>query len=41
MDNEEEWTCTNCGGPMYHQSHWKYAECDDCGKRENMEQQDE
>ena len=40
-DNEHdheygEWTCDVCGGPMYKQAHWNYAQCDDCGARQEM-----
>ncbi len=31
-----EWTCDVCGGPMYRQSHWNYAQCDDCGARQEL-----
>lgn len=33
----EEWTCSSCGGPMYRQPHWSYGQCDDCGRREDLE----
>ena len=35
-DSEEEWTCDSCGGPMYRQAHWNYAQCDDCGARQEL-----
>jgi len=35
--DEDEWTCTACGGPMYRQPHWHYGQCDDCGRREDLE----
>jgi hypothetical protein len=36
-DHEDaEWTCDRCGGPMYRQLHWGYARCDDCGKRQEL-----
>jgi hypothetical protein len=36
-DHEDgEWTCDVCGGPMYKQAHWNYAQCDDCGARQEM-----
>jgi len=34
--SEEEWTCDMCGGPMYQQAHWNYAQCDDCGARQEL-----
>ena len=43
IDNDEhdheddgEWTCDRCGGPMYKQPHWCYARCDDCGARQEL-----
>ena len=36
-DHEDgEWTCDMCGGPMYQQAHWNYAQCDDCGARQEL-----
>lgn len=35
--DDEEWTCSACGGPMYRQPHWHYGQCDDCGRREKLE----
>ena len=36
-DHEDgEWTCDSCGGPMYRQAHWNYAQCDDCGARQEL-----
>ena len=35
--DEDEWTCSLCGGPMYRQPHWHYGQCDDCGRREDLE----
>lgn len=35
--DDEEWTCSACGGPMYRQPHWHYGQCDDCGRREDLE----
>jgi hypothetical protein len=35
--SEDEWTCDMCGGPMYQQAHWNYAQCDDCGARQELE----
>jgi len=34
---DDEWTCDMCGGPMYRQAHWNYAQCDDCGARQELE----
>ena len=34
--SEDEWTCDMCGGPMYRQAHWNYAQCDDCGARQEL-----
>lgn len=34
--DDEEWTCDLCGGPMYRQAHWNYAQCDDCGERQEL-----
>jgi rubrerythrin len=36
-NDEGEWTCEVCGGPMYRQSHWSYGQCDDCGARQELE----
>ena len=35
--DEGEWCCDSCGGPMYRQAHWNYAQCDDCGARQELE----
>jgi rubrerythrin len=36
-DHEDgEWNCDMCGGPMYRQAHWNYAQCDDCGARQEL-----
>ena len=35
--DEGEWQCDVCGGPMYRQAHWSYAQCDDCGARQELE----
>jgi ribosomal protein L37AE/L43A len=35
-DDEGEWACDSCGGPMYRQAHWNYAQCDDCGARQEL-----
>ena len=38
-DNErsdDEWHCEVCGGPMYRQPHWTYGQCDDCGARQEL-----
>jgi len=35
-EEDSEWTCDRCGGPMYRQPHWGYARCDDCGKRQEL-----
>ena len=35
-EDDSEWTCDICGGPMYRQAHWGYAQCDDCGAREEL-----
>jgi rubrerythrin len=35
-DSDEEWTCDSCGGPMYRQAHWDYGQCDDCGARQEL-----
>lgn len=35
-DEDGEWACDMCGGPMYRQSHWNYAQCDDCGARQEL-----
>ena len=31
-DEDEDDTCSSCGGPMYTQPHWAYSKCDDCGR---------
>ena len=35
--DDDEWTCDVCGGPMYRQPHWNYGQCDDCGARQELE----
>jgi hypothetical protein len=35
-DDDGEWACDMCGGPMYKQAHWNYAQCDDCGARQEL-----
>ncbi len=35
--DDDEPSCARCGGPMYTQPHWGYAQCDDCGRREDKE----
>jgi rubrerythrin len=35
-DDDGEWTCDSCGGPMYKQAHWDYGQCDDCGARQEL-----
>lgn len=40
-DHEDgEWTCDMCGGPMYQQAHWSYGQCDDCGARQELSDDD-
>lgn len=34
--SDEEWCCECCGGPMYRQAHWSYGQCDDCGARQEL-----
>jgi rubrerythrin len=36
-DDDSEWTCDMCGGPMYKQAHWGYGQCGDCGARQELE----
>jgi rubrerythrin len=36
-NDEEEWTCNVCGGPIYAALHWTYGQCDDCGARQELE----
>jgi rubrerythrin len=33
---EGEWTCDVCGGPMYSAAHWNYGQCDDCGAKQEL-----
>jgi len=35
-DEDGEWTCECCGGPMYKQAHWNYGQCDDCGATQEL-----
>ena len=35
-EDDSEWTCDVCGGPMYRQAHWGYAKCDDCGAKHEL-----
>jgi rubrerythrin len=35
-ERSDEWTCDCCGGPMYRQAHWNYGQCDDCGARQEL-----
>lgn len=39
-EEEDEPTCDSCGGPMYRQAHWSYMQCDDCGARQELEEDD-
>lgn len=39
-NDDEEWTCDQCGGPMYRQAHWDYGQCDDCGARQELIDED-
>jgi rubrerythrin len=34
--DDSDWVCDCCGGPMYRQAHWNYAQCDDCGARQEL-----
>jgi rubrerythrin len=34
--SDEDWTCDVCGGPMYSAPHWHYGQCDDCGARQEL-----
>lgn len=34
--SEEDWTCDVCGGPMYSAAHWNYGQCDDCGAKQEL-----
>ena len=36
MEQSDEWVCDCCGGPMYRQAHWNYGQCDDCGARQEL-----
>jgi hypothetical protein len=36
MEQSDEWVCECCGGPMYKQAHWNYGQCDDCGARQDL-----
>ena len=35
-EQSDDWCCDVCGGPMYRQVHWGYAQCDDCGARQEL-----
>lgn len=35
-EQSDEWTCDVCGGPMYSAPHWHYGQCDDCGARQEL-----
>ena len=35
-EQSDDWCCDVCGGPMYRQAHWNYAQCDDCGERQEL-----
>jgi DNA-directed RNA polymerase subunit RPC12/RpoP len=40
FEDDEDYDCPACGGPLYTQPHWSYTYCDDCGhriKKEPME----
>jgi tRNA(Ile2) C34 agmatinyltransferase TiaS len=37
IEEDDEPSCPSCTGPMYTQAHWKYWQCDDCGRREDKE----
>jgi len=34
--DDSEWTCDVCGGPMYSAAHWNYGQCDDCGAKQEL-----
>jgi hypothetical protein len=34
--DDSDWSCVMCGGPMYRQAHWNYTQCDDCGARQEL-----
>ena len=34
--DDSEWSCDICGGPMYSAPHWSYGQCDDCGARQEL-----
>jgi hypothetical protein len=34
--DDSEWSCDLCGGPMYSAPHWSYGQCDDCGARQEL-----
>lgn len=35
-EQSDDWCCDVCGGPMYRQAHWNYGQCDDCGARQDL-----
>lgn len=35
-EQSDDWCCDVCGGPMYRQAHWDYGQCDDCGARQEL-----
>jgi rubrerythrin len=34
--DDSEWQCDVCGGPMYSAPHWNYGQCDDCGAKQEL-----
>lgn len=36
-DDEEEWCCHLCGGPMHKTENGLHGQCDDCGKYVKLE----
>ena len=37
IEDDQDWTCDVCGGPMYAAPHWTYGKCDDCGATQELE----
>lgn len=35
-EQSDDWCCDVCGGPMYSAPHWSYGQCDDCGARQEL-----
>lgn len=38
-DDEEDWSCSQCGGPMHRTENGMHNQCGDCGRTERVERE--